>query len=309
MEDLKDDQVAIVIPCYNEERTIRSVILDFKKNTPFKNIIVFNNCSSDMTAQIALQEGALVINSPRQGKGYVVRHIFETLNYEWLIMIDGDNTYPASSSVDMLKLANLSSFDMVVGKRVTSATEAAKAYRPMHVLGNKFLSHLIQRIFKSKISDVFSGYRVFKREFYKSLPLSSRGFEIEVELTLQALAKDYSITETNVPYGCRPDGSFSKLDTYKDGFLVLQTFFLIWKDYKPGLFFGSASIIFLICGISAGIPAICDYVSYKYVYHVPLAILATGLCLAAFFSLAVGLILASQIKYHHEVFNILKTKL
>jgi hypothetical protein len=195
---------------------------------------------------------------------------------------------------------------MMVGKRVTPREELGKAYRPMHQFGNRMVCALIGAAFGSPIQDVFSGYRIFNRSFAKTIPLRAGGFEIEVEMTLQALSKGYKVEERDVPYGSRPEGSKSKLNTYRDGMIVLWTFASICRSYRPGLFFGIFALLFGLASLAAGIAPVLDYINYHYVYKVPLAILATGLAVLSAISAAIALLLHTQLKYHNETHNLLR---
>jgi len=196
--------------------------------------------------------------------------------------------------------------DMMVGRRVTPKEELGKAYRPMHQFGNQMVCGLIGTAFGSPIQDVFSGYRIFNRSFAKTVPLRAGGFEIEVEMTLQALSKGYRVEERDVPYGSRPEGSKSKLNTYRDGLIVLWTFASICRSYRPGLFFGLFAMFFTLASLAAGVGPIIDYMQFQYVYKIPLAILATGLALLSALSAAIGLILQTQLRYHNEIHKLLR---
>lgn len=299
-------RIAVLIPCHNEEVTIAQVVAEFRKELPSADIYVFDNCSTDATAARAREAGATVVSSPLKGKGYVVRHMFESVDADWFIMVDGDATYPASHASLLLREAIEHDVDMMVGRRVTPSAEIGKAYRPMHRLGNRLVCGLIGSAFGSPIEDVFSGYRVFRRSFVKTVPLEASGFEIEVEMTLQALSKGYRVREREVPYGSRPEGSVSKLDTFRDGMIVLWTFASVCRSYRPGLFFGLFALLFALASIAAGIGPVLDYVNYRYVYRVPLAILATGLALLSAISAAIALLLHTQLRYHNELHKLMR---
>ena len=233
--------------------------------------------------------------------------MFESVDADWFIMVDGDATYPGSHAPTLLSDAISNDVDMMVGRRVTPKEELGKAYRPMHQLGNQMVCALIGATFGSPIKDVFSGYRVFNRAFAKTAPLRAGGFEIEVEMTLQALSKGFRVEERDIPYGSRPEGSKSKLNTYRDGMIVLWTFASICRSYRPGLFFGLFSLLFALASLGAGIAPILDYIQFQYVYKVPLAILATGLAILSALSAAIGLILQSQLRYHNETHKLLRS--
>lgn len=306
MQDPVEQKIAVLIPCYNEELTVAKVVSDFKEHLPMASIYVFDNRSTDATSAKAREAGAQVVLSPRKGKGFVVQQMFESIEADWFIMVDGDATYPASHAQMLLSEAIANGVDMMVGKRVTPREELGKAYRPMHQFGNRMVCALIGAAFGSPIQDVFSGYRIFNRSFAKTIPLRAGGFEIEVEMTLQALSKGYKVEERDVPYGSRPEGSKSKLNTYRDGMIVLWTFASICRSYRPGLFFGIFALLFVLASLAAGIAPVLDYINYHYVYKVPLAILATGLAVLSAISAAIALLLHTQLKYHNETHNLLR---
>ena len=306
MQDQIKPQIAVLIPCYNEELTVAQVVSDFKEHLPMASIYVFDNRSTDATSAKAREAGAQVVPSPRKGKGFVVQQMFDSIEADWFIMVDGDATYPASHAQMLLSEAIANGVDMMVGKRVTPREELGKAYRPMHQFGNRMVCGLIGAAFGSPIQDVFSGYRIFNRSFAKTIPLRAGGFEIEVEMTLQALSKGYKVEERDVPYGSRPEGSKSKLNTYRDGMIVLWTFASICRSYRPGLFFGMFALLFGLASLAAGIAPVLDYIKYHYVYKVPLAILATGLAVLSAISAAIALLLHTQLKYHNETHNLLR---
>ena len=299
-------RVAVLIPCFNEETTVAEVVRSFRAALPEAGIFVFDNASSDATSVRAREAGATVVFSPRPGKGNVVRHMFEVVDADWYLMVDGDSTYPADAAPRMLERAFEGPFDMLVGCRKTPPSVVKAAYRPLHQMGNRLVCGLIRKAFGSPIEDVFSGYRVFSREFVKTVPLHATGFQIEVEMTLQALSKGYRVEEVDVPYGARPEGSKSKLNTYRDGALVLAAFVAICRDYQPALFFGAVAAVFAACSLAAGWAPIEDYLLFQWVYHVPLALLATGLAILAALSLCIGLILQTQLRYHNEMHHLVR---
>jgi len=306
MQEPIKPKIAVLIPCYNEELTVAKVVSDFKEHLPVASIYVFDNSSTDATSAKAREAGAQVVLSPRKGKGFVVQQMFDSIEADWFIMVDGDATYPASHAQMLLSEAITNGVDMMVGKRVTPREELGKAYRPMHQFGNHMVCGLIGAAFGSPIQDVFSGYRIFNGSFAKTIPLRAGGFEIEVEMTLQALSKGYKVEERDVPYGSRPEGSKSKLNTYRDGMIVLWTFASICRSYRPGLFFGIFALLFALASLAAGIAPILDYIHYHYVYKVPLAILAMGLAVLSAISAAIAMLLHTQLKYHNETHNLLR---
>lgn len=296
--------VAVLVPCFNEEPTVAKVVADFSQVLRGARILVYDNNSTDKTAVLAREAGALVRHAPRQGKGNVVKQMFDEVDAEIYVMVDGDDTYPAPSAVDLIAELRKTGADMVVGVRMFSFGEGS--FRRFHQLGNRLVAGLISRLFSSKVTDVLSGYRVFSRAFVKTVPLMSQGFEIETEMTLQALAKRFVIKELPITYGRRPEGSQSKLDTYSDGFLVLKSIAMIFKDYKPLLFFSSLSGLLLVLTLVAGLAPVLDYVRARYVFHVPLAILATGTGILSALSLTIGLTLHTISRYHNETFELLR---
>lgn len=302
----QNSRVAVLVPCHNEELTVAAVVAGFQKSLPGATVYVFDNASRDCTAEVARKEGAVVVSSPHKGKGNVVRHMFREVEADWYVMVDGDATYCAESAGELLEAAQKSGFDMLVGRRVTPQAAQADAYRPMHQLGNRLVCRLIGASFGGAIMDVFSGYRVFSREFVKTVPLTATGFDTEVEMTLQALSKNYRVGEMPTPYSSRPEGSFSKLNTYRDGARVLGAFFKILQSYRPGLFFGMIAGGLALMSLLVGLLPIMDYVRYQYVYRVPLALLATGLAVLSALSASIGLILQTQLRYHNETFALLR---
>ncbi len=300
--DLNFTGVAVLIPCFNEAVTVAAVAKDFQRILPGSQVYVFDNCSTDGTAKAAREAGAHVVFSPRPGKGNVVRHMFNSIEAEIYLMADGDSTYPASEAPKLIKVLRSRHADMVVGTRM--ATYSESAFRRFHVFGNRLVARLISLLFGVKVTDVLSGYRAFSREFVKTIPLVSSGFEIETEMTLQAAAKGFIIEEAPVPYGARPAGSESKLNTFSDGFLVLKALLFIFKDYRPLIFFSAASLLLFIASIGAGSAPIYDYVNYHYVYRVPLAVLAAALAIVSILTLFVGVILETVRKYHAESFEL-----
>lgn len=296
--------VAVLVPCYNEALTVAKVVADFARALPGAEILVYDNNSTDKTAILARDAGAIVRPAPRQGKGNVVRQMFDEVDAQIYVMVDGDDTYPAADAPALIAEMKRSSADMVVGVRLASF--AIGSFRRFHQLGNHLVARLISRLFSATVTDVLSGYRVFSRAFVKIVPLTSQGFEIETEMTLQALAKRFVISEVPIAYGRRPAGSQSKLNTFSDGFLVLKSIVMIFKDYKPLLFFSTLSGLLLLITLAAGVAPVLDYLRVRYVYHVPLAILASGTGILSALSLTIGLILHTITRYHNENFELLR---
>lgn len=295
-------RVAVLLPCFNEALTVGAVVADFQRHLPGATVYVFDNLSTDGTAEAARLAGAHVVLSPRQGKGHVVRHMFNAVDADAYLMADGDSTYPASEAPKLIETLRSRQADMVVGTRM--ATYAESAFRRFHVFGNRLVARLISLLFGVRVTDVLSGYRAFSAEFVKTVPLVSQGFEIETEMTLQAAAKGFYLLETPVPYGTRPEGSASKLNTFSDGFLVLKALFFIFKDYRPLVFFSAVSLLLFLASLVAGSAPIYDYIHFRYVYRVPLAVLAAALAIVAILTFFVGIILETVRKYHSESFEL-----
>ena len=295
---MRYEDVSVLIPCLNEERTIGKVVRDFGAALPGARILVFDNASSDGTALTAQRSGAAVIHAQRRGKGNVVKQMFEQVDAELYVLVDGDDTYPAPDAQRLIAEFRKGGVDMVVGAR--SAPDGVAAYRRFHRFGNRLISALIARLFSIEVTDVLSGYRVLSREFVKSVPLASSGFEIETELTLQAAAKGFASRELPIEYRPRPQGSVSKLNTFADGLVVLKAIVTIFKDYKPLLFFSGLSVALALVSLAVGARAILGYLETGLVHHLPSAVLATGTAILAALSLCIGLILDTLAKYHNE---------
>jgi glycosyltransferase involved in cell wall biosynthesis len=288
---MENPRIAVLIPCYQEEKTIGKVVADFRRELPQAEIYVYDNNCTDTTAEIARQAGAAVRREKRQGKGFVVASMFEQVDADILVMVDGDDTYEAAAVGALLEPILKGEADMTVAARLQ--TYADKSFRPFHLLGNRLICLIINRAFGAKITDIFSGYRAFTREAAAQIPITAAGFDVETELTLQALYRGMVITEIVSPYRARPEGSFSKLRTVSDGLLVLLRLFLILRSYKPLTFFGACSVGLVALGLAAGARPVYEYLTERYVYAVPSAVLAASLILLAFLSLGLGLILNS----------------
>ena len=286
--------IAVVIPCYQEALTIGKVVADFRRELPDARIYVYDNNCTDGTGELAAKAGAIVRREKRQGKGYVVAAMFEQMDADILVMVDGDDTYEAGHVHKLLEPILRGDADMTVATRLTGHGE--NSFRPLHVAGNKMVCGIINWWAGSSVTDIFSGYRAFTRESARQIPITVRGFDVETELTLQALYRGQVIKEIPAPYRSRPEGSFSKLNTFSDGFRVLLRLFLILKSYKPLTFFGGLGLILLVLGLVVGsLPAYSFVTDPKHtVHHVPSTILAATLVLLAFYSLGLGLILNSM---------------
>ena len=291
--------LTIGIPCYNESIAISKVVTDFRKTFPDARILVIDNASTDNTAELARTAGADVVPEMRKGKGYAVQRLFSETQSDLLIMADGDDTYPAEEAWKLLDTLHKQGGDTVVGTR---CSDSASAFKSSHTKANEILSWAIGQIFQSPVGDLFSGYRLFTRHFYKNIPLLSTGFEVETELATQTIHKGFIQRDVSIQFRSRPEGSFSKLHTFRDGFRVLRTIVLVVKDFRPLLFFSLLSLLMLLLSLSAGLAPILDYTRFQYVYHVPLAILATGLAILSALCLVCGLILDTIVRYEKETF-------
>jgi glycosyltransferase involved in cell wall biosynthesis len=284
-------KIALLVPCYNEEKTISQVIEDFQRYLPQADIYVYDNNSADATAEIAARKGAIVKHEYKQGKANAVRSMFRQIDADIYIMVDGDNTYPASQVNRLLEIMEQRNCDMVVGDRLSNGTYTKENTRAFHNLGNNMVRWLINFIFKSNLNDIMTGYRVFSKRFVKNYPVMCSGFELETEMTIYALNNHLNIEEVTIDFIDRPEGSFSKLNTFTDGRKVIFTIFNLFRHYKPLQFFGSISIFVVLVALFFGIPPIIEFIKYHYVYKIPSAILASGLMIIALLSLAIGLIL------------------
>ena len=284
-------KIAVIIPCYNEELTIAKVINDFKGELPEADIYVYDNNSKDNTGKIARDHGAIVVKESRQGKGNVVRAMFRDIDADIYIMVDGDDTYPAEAARELIQPIINNEADMVIGDRLSNGTYEKENKRAFHNLGNNLVQGLIGLLFKNEIKDIMTGYRAFNRFFVKTMPVMSEGFQIETEMSIHALDKKFRLKEIPIEYRDRPDGSESKLNTFRDGYRVIKTLLELFKDYKPLLFFGSISIFSLVLGLLVGIPVIAEFVLTRFITKVPSAILAVGFIVVSVTSLSCGLIL------------------
>ncbi len=307
MEMNTQPSVAVLIPCYNEAATIGKVVDDFRRELPEASVYVFDNCSSDETAAIAAEHEAIVIKEPRRGKGFVVDGMFDRVQADAYVMVDGDDTYPAEDVHALLKPVLDGNADMTVGARLDSHAETA--FRPMHMFGNNLIRRLVNWLGHARLTDIMSGYRAFSRRVVERLPVVSGGFEVETEMTIQMLYYRMKIVEVPVHYRGRPAGSESKLRTLRDGSKVLWKIFTLFRSYKPLTFFGSVGVLFFICGILAGIPPIHDYVTTGKVPHFPLAILATGLMIISAGSVFAGILLHSLNWRLMEMHSVMSRKL
>ena len=283
--------IAVVIPCYQEEKTIGKVVADFRRELPQATIYVYDNNCTDATAEIARKSGAEVRREKRQGKGFVVASLFEQVDADVLVMVDGDDTYEAKAVQLLLAPILKGDADMTVASRLVTYGE--KSFRSFHVSGNRLVCRIINWMFRANIADIFSGYRAFTRAAAAQIPITAHGFDVETELTLQALYRGLVIKEIPAPYRARPEGSFSKLRTFSDGFAVLLKLFLMLKSYKPLTFFGLCGIGLFLLALLAGARPVYEYATERYVHAVPSAILAAALMILSFLSVGLGLLLNS----------------
>jgi glycosyltransferase involved in cell wall biosynthesis len=292
-----------LIPCYNEALCIRGVVSDFRSAFPTAQIVVVNNASTDDTARVAAEAGATVIDEPRKGKAKAILTGFERIHSDIIIMVDGDGSYPAKGALILHAKYLQSPTDSITGNRRASADTPA-AFRPMHQMGTHLFAVCTSLIFGYQPKDVFSGLRLFSRRFYKNVPILSSGFELEMEFTIQAVDKGFSVSEVDIPFQERGEGTKSKLRTFRDGNRILRALLLLFRDYKPLYFFGTLAGFFFILGLLAGIPPIIDYVETKMVGRFPLAILAAALMNISIFTFLTGLISETNLRYHREAFQV-----
>ena len=296
------DKIAVLIPCYNEEKTIEKVVDDFKKALPEANIYVYNNNSSDDTAKKAQQAGALVRNEYMQGKGNVIRRMFREIDAQCYIMVDGDDTYPAENAREMADLVLQKNVDMVVGDRLSS-TYFTENKRPFHNFGNSFVRSSINFLFKNNIKDIMTGYRAFSYEFVKTFPVLSKGFEIETEMSIHAIDKNMQIDNVVIDYRDRPAGSESKLNTYSDGMRVLKTIARLYRIYAPVKFFGFISLLLAVISLAFFWPVFVGYLQQGTVQKFPTLIVCGFTMIAAIQSFFAGLQLQSAVQKNRQDFE------
>ena len=300
-------KIAVLIPCYNESKTIAKVIRDYRLALPSADIYVYDNNSTDGTDSIALKEGAIIKYEFRQGKGNVIRSMFRDIDADCYIMIDGDDTYPAENAQEMCDLVLNKGIDMVIGDRLSS-TYFEENKRPFHNLGNSMVRALINYLFHSNVKDIMTGYRAFSKPFVKHFPVLSKGFEIETEMTIHALDKNFLIQEVPVKYRDRPEGSVSKLNTYSDGFKVLMTIARLFRDYKPYSFFSVIFLFFEFIVFLLMMPIISDYLSSGLVPRFPTLIVAGVISVIGVLFYFCGIILDVVVKKHRQLFELMMNK-
>jgi len=297
------DKIAVLVPCYNEALTIEKVVTDFKEALPQAKIYVYDNNSTDDTYNIAVKAGAIVRREYRQGKGNVVRAMFQDIHAECYILVDGDDTYPAKHAQAIGDMVLNDGVDMVVGDRL-STTYFTENKRPFHNSGNVLVRWLVNLMFKGNIKDIMSGYRGFSYLFAKSYPIVTAGFELETDMTIFALDKNLHVRATPIEYADRPEGSFSKLNTFSDGFKVLKTIFRLCKNYRPFVFFGVIAAILLLVGGGAFIAVLVDYFRTGYVLRFPTLFVSLSVMLMSIMSFVCGLILETVASNSRQAYEL-----
>ncbi len=296
------EKIAVLIPCYNEEKTIKKVVRDWKKELPEATIYVYNNNSTDRTAEIAKEAGAVVRDEYQQGKGNVIRRMFREIDAQCYVMIDGDDTYPAEFGREMVDKVLERKVDMVVGDRLSS-TYFEENKRPFHNFGNSLVRGTINRLFRSNIRDIMTGYRAFSYQFVKTFPVLSKGFEIETEMSIHAVDKNMLVENVIIDYRDRPDGSESKLNTYSDGAKVLKTIMGLYKNYKPMQFFGLLAAILMIIALAMFMPVFVGYLKTGLVPNFPTLIVSGFIAMSALQSFFAGLVLSTIVQKDRQLFE------
>ena len=302
-EIFKDNKIAVLIPCYNESKTIEKVVKDYKEVLPEADIYVYDNNSTDGTDKIAKKAGAIVRYEYKQGKGNVIRSMFKDIDADCYLMIDGDDTYPKENAREMCEIILEKKADMVIGDRLSS-TYFQENKRPFHNFGNVLVRGLINTLFKSNVRDIMTGYRAFSYDFVKTFPVLSKGFEIETEMTIHSLDKNFALKEIPVEYRDRPAGSISKLNTFSDGIKVLKTIGRLFKEYKPTIFFGLISLFFFIISLIFGIPVFVEYFKTHLVKRFPTLIFAGFMLMISVLSMVCGIIIEVVVKKQHQLFEL-----
>lgn len=293
-----DLRIAVLVPCYNEEAAVATVVADFRKVLPSATIYVYDNNSKDRTVDVARAAGAEVRSETHQGKGHVVRRMFADVDADVYVLVDGDATYDAPSAPKMIEKLLAGHLDMVVGLRVD---QSVAAYRPGHRTGNWMLTTFLASVFGEAFKDILSGYRVFSRRFVKSFPVLSDGFEIETELSVHALELALPVAEISTPYFARPEGSFSKLNTWRDGFRILGTILRLYRSEKPLRFFTAIGVFLMLVSIGLAIPVVVTYLEEGVVPRLPTAVLSMGMMIVAMLSISSGLVLDTVTRGRREI--------
>lgn len=296
-------RIAVLVPCYNEELTIAKVVKDFREALPEAEVYVYDNNSTDNSVKLAKEAGAIVRFERRQGKGNVIRSMFREIDADCYLMVDGDDTYSAEDARKMCEPVLKGESDMVIGDRL-SGTYKAENTRLFHNFGNGLVRFLINKLFVSHVNDIMTGYRAFSYEFVKSFPVLSKGFAVETEMTIHAVDKNFRLTEMTIDFKERPEGSDSKLNTYKDGARVLMTIVSLFSEYKPLVFFNIIALVSLILSIFFGVPVLNDYFTTGMVPRFPSLIVSCFMLLAAILFLITSLILNAVTKKHRQLFEL-----
>lgn len=296
------DKIAVLIPCYNEEKTVEKVVRDFKEALPEAVVYVYDNNSSDRTSQLAARAGAVVRHEYQQGKGNVIRRMFREIDAQVYIMTDGDDTYPADFAREMVNKVLEHQADMVVGDRLSS-TYFTENKRPFHNFGNTLVRSTINRLFHTEIKDVMTGYRAFSYQFVKTFPVLSKGFEIETEMSIHAADKNMQVENVVIEYRDRPEGSESKLNTYSDGAKVLMSISKMYRNYKPMNFFGLLALVLTVVSVVFFIPVLLEYIRTGLVPRFPTLIVCGFALVAAIQSVFAGLILAANAQRNRQEFE------
>lgn len=292
----RNNKIAVLIPCYNEEVTIHKVVSDFKRELPEADIYVYDNNSSDNTSKLAKDAGAIVRFEPRQGKGNVVRQMFRDIDADCYLMVDGDDTYPAESARELCEPILNGEADMTVGDRLSNGTYAEENKRAFHGFGNNLVRAMIKWIYGYSFDDVMTGYRAFSRPFVKTFPVMSEGFQIETEISIHAVDRRWRIKDVPIVYRDRPEGSVSKLNTIGDGMKVMIAIASLFKNYRPLKFFSLAALVLAAIGLLLGIPVIVEFFETGLVPRLPTALLATAFMFLCGLSFATGLVLDNLAK-------------
>jgi glycosyltransferase involved in cell wall biosynthesis len=295
---LSPPRIAVLVPCFNEEAAVATVVADFRNALPSAQIYVYDNNSKDRTAAVAREAGAVVRTERRQGKGHVVRRMFADIDADIYVLVDGDATYDAASAPRMIEMIATERLDMVVGLRVD---QNKAAYRIGHRTGNLLLTRFLADVFGQSFKDILSGYRVFSRRFVKSFPILSGGFEIETELSVHALELALPVAEIETPYYARPEGSFSKLNTWRDGFRILGTMLKLYRSERPLRFFTAIGVFLALVSVGLAIPIFITYLEQGIVPRLPTAVLSTGLMIVAILSMSAGLVLDTVTRGRREM--------
>lgn len=299
----KMEKIAVLIPCYNEELTIQKVVKDFQQILPEADIYVYNNNSKDRSVELATQAGAIVRHEKKQGKGNVIRTMFREVEADIYVLVDADDTYPAEAVLPMIEQVRTGA-DMVVGDRLSNGTYTQENKRKFHNFGNSLVRSSINVLFHGQLQDIMSGYRVFHKRFVKNFPVTTQKFEVETEMTLHALDKNFHIVEVPIQYRDRPQGSASKLHTVSDGLKVIKTIIKLFKDYRPLRFFTLIAAVICLLGLIIGAPVLIEFFQTHYITKVPSAVLASALVTLSVIIGQCGVILHTVVKQHKSQYEL-----